>query len=183
MTIMKWLLELLDPVQLIGYAGMLCAVLSYQCKKNQTYFFFQILCSTFFMVQFILLGSWAGMIMNVFGIYRGVILYMGKKCEKMGFLISIQVCFVISAVVSVVVFNEMIWIAVLLFLAQAGGTLAMWSRDGRIIRGVQVFVASPAWIINNICYFSMGGILCEVFNIVSVLVSVLRFRKTGFDKA
>ena len=161
---------------------MICAVLSYQCKKNQNYFFFQILCSTCFMVQFILLGSWAGMIMNLFAIYRGVIMYMGKKCERTGFLISMQVCFVASAVVSVVVFDELIWIAAILFLAQAGGTLAMWSRDGRIIRGVQVLVVSPAWIANNVYYFSIGGILCEVFNIISVLVSVLRFRKTGFDK-
>jgi hypothetical protein len=28
----------------------------------------------------------------------------------------------------------------------------------------------------------MGGILCEVFNMLSVIVSFIRFHKTGYDK-
>jgi hypothetical protein len=58
----------------------------------------------------------------------------------------------------------------------------MWSRDGRVIRRAQLFVISPLWIVNNIFYASIGGVVCELFNIVSVLVSFLRFSKDGFDK-
>ena len=88
----------------------------------------------------------------------------------------------LSSVLSVVVFQELWWIAILLLVAQAGGTLAMWTRNGKTIRIAQLSMISPIWIVNNVFYFSIGGILCEVFNMLSVVISMLRFRKTGYDE-
>jgi hypothetical protein len=36
--------------------------------------------------------------------------------------------------------------------------------------------------VNNVYYASIGGFICEVFNMLSVIVSFIRFRKTGYDK-
>jgi hypothetical protein len=59
--------------------------------------------------------------------------------------------------------------------AQLVGTLAMWSRNGKTIRVLQLFCVSPLWLIHNIFVFSIGGILCEVFNLGSIIVSLIRF--------
>jgi hypothetical protein len=60
----------------------------------------------------------------------------------------------------------------------------MWTRNGKTIRVSQLAVVSPLWLLYDLLIPtpSLGGILCEVFNIVSVIVSFVRFRKTGFDK-
>ncbi len=180
---LEFLKTILDPVQLIGYIGMACALISYQCKKNRNYFFFQTGCSISFALQFLLLASWGGMLLNMAAIFRGVIYSLGEKCRKPIFLIIMEALFAIASIISVVAFHESWWIAIILFIAQGGGTLAMWTHNGKTIRYTQFFVVSPLWIINNVIYFSVGGILCEVFNMLSVIVSFIRFRKTGFDKS
>ena len=175
--------NILDPIQLIGYVGMLCALVSYQCKKNRNYFLLQTGCAVAFTIQFAFLGSWAGMLLNVFSILRGVIFALGDKCKKRFYLILCEVCFAASCIASPLFFGERWWIAFLLLIAQCGGTLAMWTRDGKKIRIAQIAMISPIWIVNNVYYGSIGGVVCELFNMLSVLVSFLRFRKSGYDKS
>ena len=172
-----------DPIQLIGYVGMACALISYQCKKNKSYFLFQTGCAIAFTIQFIFLKSYAGMLLNLFSIMRGVIFAMGEKCKKTVYLVATEICFAASCIASALFFGEKWWIALLLLIAQCGGTLAMWTRDGKKIRIAQISFISPIWIVNNVYYGSIGGIICEAFNITSVLISFVRFRKSGYDKA
>ncbi len=179
----EFLGKVLSPVQLIGYIGMACAFISYQCKKNTTYFIFQTGCGLFFGLQFLCLGSWAGVLLNVVAVARGIIMGLGDKCKKWYWLVLIEIGFVVAALLSVFVFDDPWYIGLLLFIAQAGGTLFMWTRDGKKIRMMQLCLASPIWLFHNIFYkLSVGGIICEVFNMTSVAISLVRFRKTGFDK-
>ena len=182
MIMYEFLAKVFSPIQLIGYVGTACALISYQCKKNHNYFLFQTGCAVAFSVQFLLLQSWAGMLLNIFSITRGIIFAMGDKCRKIGYLIFIELSFAVSCLLACLVFDEIWWISILLFIAQAGGTLAMWTRNGKIIRWAQLCGISPLWIVNNAYYGSIGGIICEVFNMISVIVSFIRFRKTGYDK-
>ncbi len=170
------------PIQLIGYGGMICAFLSFQCRKNRNFFIFQTLCGLFFALQFALLGGWSGFLSNMFAILRGAALAGGDRWHKRPVLLGLEAAFVLCFILSVAVFGEPWYIAALLFVAQAGGTLAMWTDDGRKIRLFQFCGSSPIWLYHNIFYaFSLGGILCETFNMVSVAVSFIRFRKTGFE--
>jgi hypothetical protein len=178
----QFLLNILNPVQLIGYVGTACALTSYQCKKNRNYFLFQMGCGIAFTVQFALLSSWAGMLLNIFSILRGIIFALGDKCKKPVYLWLMEFCFAASCIAAPLFFGEKWWIAALLFIAQGGGTLAMWSRNGKTIRIAQLSFISPLWIVNNVYYASIGGVICEVFNMLSVIVSFIRFRKTGYDK-
>ncbi len=174
--------EIFNPIQLIGYAGMLCAFASFQCRKNRNFFICQTLCGVFFGIQFACLGGWSGFLSNLFAILRGVAFAGGEKWHKKPVLVGIEAAFVLCLVLSIAAFGEPWYIAALLFVAQAGGTLAMWTDDGRKIRLFQFCVSSPIWLYHNIFYaFSLGGILCESFNMISVIVSFIRFRKTGFE--
>ncbi len=182
-ALIQFLQTLLDPVQLIGYIGMACAMISYQCKKNRTYFLFQMGCAIAFTVQFILLQSWVGLLLNICSIMRGIIFALGDKCKKPFFLFLMLFCISASCIAAPLFLSEKWWIALLLLLAQGIGTLSMWSRNGKTIRIVQLFLVSPLWIVHNVYYFTLGGILCEVFNMLSVIVSFIRFHKTGYDKS
>ena len=169
--------------QALGIFGMLAAMISYQCKKNKNYFIFQGLSGAFFSAQFILIGAWAGLIFNAYNIVRALA-YQSKKARSVVCVISLEILVVIAAAMSVFVFKEAWWLVSFTLIAQITGTFAMWTRDGKKIRISQMAVVSPFWLLYDLLIPvpSIGGILCEVFNMASVIISFIRFKKTGFDK-
>jgi hypothetical protein len=169
--------------QILGIFGMLAAVISYQCKKNRTYFIWQGLSGAFFSAQFILIGAWAGLIFNAYNIVRAIA-YQSKKAKTLGCVVCLEILVATAAVLSIFVFEEAWWLVSFTLIAQATGTFAMWTRDGKKIRISQMAVVSPLWLLYDLLIPvpSIGGILCEVFNMTSVVISFIRFKKTGFDK-
>jgi hypothetical protein len=117
--IIEFLQGILNPVQLIGYVGTACALTSYQCKKNRNYFLLQMGCAIAFTVQFLLLGSFAGMLLNLFSILRGVVFAMGDKCKKTFYLVIMELCFALSCIAAPLFFGEKWWIATLVIMAAA----------------------------------------------------------------
>jgi hypothetical protein len=62
-----------------------------------------------------------------------------------------------------------------LFLV-SGTTLTSVSfsmKDAKTIRRVG-FVRSPVWLIYDLLVFSVGGVLCEVFSIASIITATIR---------
>ena len=169
--------------QILGIFGMLGAIISYQCKKNKNYFIWQGLSGAFFSAQFILIGAWAGLIFNAFNIVRAIA-YQSKKAKSVFCVISLELLVLMAALLSIFVFKEAWWLVSFTLIAQATGTFAMWTRDGKKIRVSQMAVVSPFWLLYDLLIPvpSIGGILCEVFNMTSVIISFIRFKKTGFDK-
>ena len=169
--------------QALGIFGMLAAMISYQCKKNKNYFIFQGLSGAFFSAQFILIGAWAGLIFNAYNIIRALA-YQSKKARSVACVISLECLVLTAAMISIFVFKEAWWLVSFTLIAQAIGTFAMWTRDGKKIRVSQMAVVSPFWLLYDLLIPvpSIGGILCEVFNMASVIISFIRFKKTGFDK-
>ena len=72
--------------------------------------------------------------------------------------------------------------SIIALVAQLIGTFAMWSQNGKTIRVLQLAAVSPLWLIHNVFVFSIGGIICEVFNLGSIIVSIIRFGIDGFEK-
>ena len=169
--------------QTLGILGMLAAMISYQCKKNKNYFIFQGLSGAFFSAQFILIGAWAGLIFNAYNIVRALA-YQSKKAKSVACVIGLECLVLGAALLSVFVFKEAWWLVLFTLIAQVTGTFAMWTRDGKKIRISQMAVVSPFWLLYDLLIPvpSIGGILCEVFNMASVIISFIRFKKTGFDK-
>lgn len=169
--------------QTLGIFGMLCAMLSYQCKTNRNYFIWQGMSGVFFSAQFIMIGAYAGLVFNAYNIVRAVI-YQSKKSKSVYAVILLETLVVAATLTAIFVLGEAWWLVMFTFIAQATGTFAMWTRNGRTIRISQLAVVSPFWLLYDalIQTPSIGGILCEVFNMASVVVSFVRFKKTGFDK-
>ncbi len=55
-------------------------------------------------------------------------------------------------------------------------SIFMWNENGKLIRYFQVGALSPSWLIHNVFNFTLGGILAEIFNMTSVIVSLIRFK-------
>ena len=139
--------------QSFGIVGLVIIVSSFQCKKNKNFFLLQGLGSLFFVVNFLLISAYTGAFFNLTNLVRGL---MFSKTDKK---------------VSVVLYISLVVMSVL-----------MWLNDGKYIRYFQVAAQSPIWIVYNIFNFTLGGILCESFNMISTIVSFIRYGKEGFEK-
>lgn len=55
-------------------------------------------------------------------------------------------------------------------------TYAMWIDNPDSIRWLTIFVSSPIWILHNSINFTIGGICCDTFNIVSAIIYLVRVK-------
>ena len=135
--------------QLFGIVGLLMFVLSFQCKENK---------------KLILV--------------RGP-LYM-KKDNKIWKPVVVEILFTIAYVYSLSLVKDsllQIVLTTLPYLSLLVMSVLMWKDDGKKIRIFQTVALSPSWLIHNIFNFTLGGILAEIFNIISAVVSLIRFKE------
>ena len=159
--------------QILGILAMTSYCLSFQVKKNAGCVAMQLLGGGLFCLHFLMLGSIGGFLMNLIGVLRAVVLLMGKRAHKPLVLATLVSLFV-GGSVACVAFS---WDTPLVFLTCAGqivGLLGLWSGDAKKLRLAQFFGTSPAWIVYNVIYRSFGGLLCEIFNMLSIVVYFLR---------
>ena len=178
--------------QIIGIVACALIVLSYQFKKNKYLFLFQGLGAVGFTVNFIMLGAFSSGFMNLAAVVRMSILYGGEKVKKRWMYFGLQGLFVVLTGLSIymslagaeVGSAELIKVILTSFMVMSAmlvSTYVMWGNDGDIIRKAQFFFVSPMWLINNIIVFSLGGIICESLNMISIIVSYLRHGRDGFE--
>lgn len=161
----------------LGIIGAVFNIGSFQLKSNKKLILCQFLGSSFFLFNYLLLGGYTGCIMNGLGVARNLVFAAGQRTRNAYVLIAMNYALILGTLFT--------WEGYLSLLPLAGmlaATIAMYSNDGKVIRIVQLFVSSPCWLIYNIATFTVGGIVCEVFVIISTLVSFIRFGFNGFER-
>lgn len=170
--------------QVISIAAMIMTIGSMQCRSNQNFFRCQAAGGLLFTISFIMLGAWCGALMNVYSILRPELLRREKIASSKWVLPCLLV--ILAGISGALLFfpSEKWYLVLAVFTAQTTGTVIMWKQDGKLIRMGQLFVVSPLWMAYN-CLLpvpSIGGIITETINIISVLIALFRYRKIGFTK-
>lgn len=167
----------MDPItivaQIVGVAAMASFCLSFQIKKNTGCVALQLLGGGLFCLHFLLLGSIGGFLMNLIGVLRAVLLLLGDRTHK-PFVLGLLTALFVGGSVACYAFS---WDTPLVFVTCAGqiaGLFGLWSRNDVKLRLTQFFCTSPAWIIYNVINHSVGGLLCEIFNMLSIAVYFVR---------
>lgn len=169
--------------QIFGIFGLIFSALSYQEKNNKRFFVEQGLAGLMFFINFALIGAASAALFNMTNLVRGAI--FSKKEKKLWDLITVSGLYTICFVFSVCLIRDnpfQIFLSALTYFTLEIMTFLMWKRNGKHIRYGQFFISSPSWIVHNIFNFSLGGILCEIFMMTSVVVSFIRYGKDGFEK-
>ncbi len=168
--------------QVFGIVGLLLFVLSFQCKSSQKLVFVQGLGGMMFFINFLLIGAYGGALFNLTILVRGL-LYKNKN-GNLWKPIFVNLLFTAAYIYSL----TLIWgdalqilLTTLPYISLLIMSVLMWKDLDKPIRYFQVFSLSPAWLVHNLFNFTLGGILAEVFNIVSAVISLIRFKKTGND--
>lgn len=165
-----------------GILGLLLAALSFQEKNNKRFFVEQGLSGMMFFLNFLLIGAVSAALFNLVNLLRGVLFskdgWRGIKAILLEALYT--ACFIYSLIPNLHVPFQ-IFLSTITFIALTAMTFFMWRGNGKHIRVLQFCYVSPAWLVHNIFNFSLGGILCEAFNMLSVVISFIRYGKNGFE--
>ena len=166
-------------IQLIGVLGVIASVISFQCKKHRSILFFRTLNESIFTVQYILLGAYTGMAMNVIGMIRNVIFSEQVKRGKSTRL-SISVFCAIFLGAGILTWEGPK--SILLILAKFISTAAYGNKNLLVVRLLVLFTSS-SWMVYNLFVGSYAGMLCEVLTLISILISLWRYHLPHGNKA
>lgn len=170
---------MLDPIaQVFGIIGLVIIVCSFQCKQNKNFFIMQGTGSFMFFLNFILIGAYGGAFFNLANLLRGLIFADGKK--KMWKLALVEIAYTLCFVFSIILNHTpwQIFLVALPFSALIIMSVFMYKGNARHIRYFQIAYMSPTWIFHNIFNFSLGGLICECFNMVSSFIYCVREKKS-----
>ena len=170
--------------QIFSIIGFIIIVYSFQCKKNRNFFLMQGAGSFMFFINFLLIGAYAGALFNLTNLVRGLLFSKtDNKLWKLIMIVSLYTfCFIFSVFL---IWGDPfgIFISALPYVTLVIMSVLMWKGNGKHIRVFQFWLMSPSWIVHNIFNFSIGGIVCECFNMISVLIAFIRYGSKGLEDA
>ena len=160
-------------IQGIGFLGVIAFIVSYQIKSNRALYIFQLLGSLLFCIQFFMLGAYSGCLSMLLNILRYALL---TKYNEWKWVQRKELSWAFCAAFAVVlIFTWAGPVTILAFLASSVSTIFYWTNNAKMIRGANLFCASPCWLIYDIFAGSWGGVLNETITLTSIIVSVVRF--------
>ena len=161
--------------QIFSIIGMALTVLSFQMKTKKQILVMQTAGSAFFLGSYVLLGSWAAVCLNIVFLIRNAVFYFkDKKWASHGaWLYFILALVIVAGALGFKTYWDIIPIVGAIF-----GTVAAYMKRENMFRLLKLG-DSPCWLIYNISIPSIGGIICEIINIASILIGLIRYRKDG----
>lgn len=166
--------------QIFGIFGLILFVVSFQCKDSKKLVLVQGIGGMMFFINFLLIGAYGGAFFNLTVLVRGL-LYT-KKDNKIWRPLLVELLFTAAYIYSLVLVKGdilQIVLTTLPYISLLVISVLMWKENGKYIRRFQIAALSPSWLIHNIFNFTLGGILAELFNITSAIVSLVRFKNTN----
>ena len=169
--------------QIISVAAMGCNILSYQNKNQKSLLLFQLLGGTLFAISFFLLGATIGAILNIIAVVRAVMFLFSDKLKMSH---PLWLAGFIAIYIAVYVLNFTVFgteprfinfaIEVLPVIGMTALSVGFMFEDSSKVRMLGL-VSSPAWLIYNIYYLSVGAIICESLSLISIFIGMLRHDK------
>jgi len=173
-----------------GILGMIANFLSFQQKKQKGAIAFQFFAALLFAVNFFMLGAYIGALLNIVGVLRALVFVNREKlkAEHPVWLIAFILAFSSTYPLVFTVFGkeanaQNLIIELLPVVAMILSTISFRLTKARDIRRFGLF-SSPMWLIYNIFCFSIGAIISEILNLISIIIGIIRFdikRKQNAD--
>ncbi len=194
--------EIIIIAQVLGVLAIASNIYAMQFNKHGLIMLFKLIGSFLFCVQYLLLGAYAGMVMDLIGTVRNIIFAYLVKKEKSTkpYIIFFSILTVILGVFTIVktwdatVVTVSRWssnikvatliaviISVLSVSAKLISTIAYGFKNAHTIRMLNLPSCS-CWIVYNLVCFSFTGVINEILTISSIVIAEIRFKEKKIDK-
>lgn len=152
--------------QIFGTIALVILILSFQKNKKDELLKLQVFSSLFFSLQYVFLNAITGCLMNLMTLVRNIIF---RKFQNIKWLIVvIALMIILSAVSYSGLISLLPTIAVILY------SIAIWQKNLTITRIVEV-ISCSLFIIYNIKFYAITGLISTIIELISALVAIYRF--------
>ena len=168
-------------IQAIGIVAMIFPALSFQQKTQKRILLFQLIGNSLFFVQYLLLNSYVGAFLNLIAIIRALVYsQMGKRkwADSILWLYLFLLLTVATYVLTFTVFGtERTTFNYIVELMPVIGIsiqhFGFRMKEASKVRLMYLFSA-PLWVAYASIRMSIGGILVDSINIVSIIIGMIR---------
>ena len=171
--------ESMDWAMLIGQAlGVVAVILgfiTYQMKSPKALLIVNLITCGVFCAHYLLIGAISGAVMNGLGILRNLV-YTNRDKKLFSSPVWPFAFAVIMLAAGLVTWQD--WRSVLLVSGLFINSLALSMKNAQHIRW-SLLISCPLVMLYNILMGSYGGTVFEGMSIVSAVIGIIRFRKTG----
>ena len=177
--IKAWFLEQ-GPIgviaQLIGFCAMASAAISFQQKTQKGIAIGQCICASLWGIHMLLLGAWAGTLLNVIAAIRAFV-YSYRETRawarhKAWYAVFILL-FAAASLFALLQPNGDGWLAVLPFVGMTLTTFSLAEKHPFKVR-LLTFVNCPFWLLYDLFNGSIAGVIAEVSNMISIISAMFR---------
>ncbi len=167
---MEWI------AQLFGIGAMICLFSVYQQSNRKKLIIAKLCADGFWVVHYLLLGGYAGVIPNFVGIFRELI-FMHREEKKWANKVIWLILFIACGwALGIYTFKSPI--NILPILASTFVTISLWIKNPRLTKFITVPVCM-AFIIYDIYVGSYIGIVNETLSIISIAISFIKEKPKG----
>jgi len=166
--------------QAIGIGGMTANILSYQQKSKTGVIVLQFAGAALFTINFLLLGAITGAMLNGINILLSIVFLLKDKvkADHIAWAILFFAAYTAAYVMTFTVFGMEPTVPnfareALPLLGTYLTVISYRKRDAAAIRRLGL-IRSPAWLIYDALVFSIGGVVCEVISLVSIVTAIIR---------
>ena len=185
-------------VQIIGFLGTAFLLISTQFNTHGKIMIFKTLGSFSFCMQYLLMGAYTGMVMDIVGTIRNIVFaYNVRKGKSNKFWIYFFSTITVVAGVTTLILTWStlvervswisggnktialilaIFVSIISIVAKLLSTVAYAFKDPYRIR-MLTLPTSAGWLVYNVVVFTLAGIINESLTLISILIAMWRFRK------
>jgi len=166
---------------IVGIAGVVLYILSYQFKNRKTIIATYSLANVMYILQYLLLGAYTGMAMDSLGFVSSLLARKKhtpfiKKYHKI-IIILLDAMMITSGLL--LYQNPFSLFAIVAIIIE---TTALWLDREKIMRRVAI-CAVPFWLVYNVAFGAVGSAIGGAINLVSLSVAIFRYDILKKEKA
>lgn len=160
--------------QIFSILGMIITVLSFQCKERTQILLCQIIGNALFLLSYLCLGAWSAVAINVIYLIRNTVYIFKARFKWLdGIRTMLFFCALctVSGILTYTSPKDLLTLIGALF-----GCVALYMNNETYLLAIKTG-DSVCWLIYNTLTLVSGGIICEVCNLVSIAIGLLRRKR------
>ena len=173
-------MTLQNIAQVIGIFAMVAVCLSFMQRDKRTVLILQLIGGSLFCANYFMLGAISGGLLNILSVIRSIV-FLNKdkvKANHPAWSIGFTVCYFVSYASVFLVFGKEPTLANFFFellpvIAMVLSLISFRYNDAKHIR-LYGLACSPCWLTYNIANNSIGAIICEILNLCSITIGIIR---------
>ena len=159
--------------QCIGFAAAAILLLSFQQRTHKRIVAMQACSGLLFAIQYFMLGAYEGMAGNLIGLTRSLVFLFRGKSKFVDHIACPVVFAILAAISGLLTYTSPA--SLLPMVAMMISSFVMWNPKTQQLRALTM-PTSLMWLIYNLICDSYSGTVTEIFNLLSIIIGLIRFR-------